>query len=198
MSDIATTSISSREALISTAKELFWNHGIKRITVEEICEHGSVSKMTFYRNFKNKEEIALAVIELMTDQSRVEYRAIMSSEISFREKVAKIIELKAQNSQGISKALVLDIYSGKIKGLQTVFEKMQRDMLSEIMEDFRIAQKNGDLRKDLNLNFVLYMLNDIKDKLTDDKLNSIYQNEQELIMELTNFFFYGILVPTVE
>ena len=45
--------------IMSTGKDLFWKYGIRRVTVEEICEKSNVSKMTFYKYFPNKETLAL-------------------------------------------------------------------------------------------------------------------------------------------
>ena len=40
-----------------TAETLFKLYGIKRVTVEEICKKANVSKMTFYKYFRNKIEL---------------------------------------------------------------------------------------------------------------------------------------------
>lgn len=45
-----------QQFILSAGKELFWKHGVKRVTVEEICVQASVSKMTFYKFFMNKRE----------------------------------------------------------------------------------------------------------------------------------------------
>ena len=31
--------------IVATAKTLFWKHGIKRVTIEELCKEASASKM---------------------------------------------------------------------------------------------------------------------------------------------------------
>ena len=48
----------SSDALFEAAHELFYRYGIKKATVEDICSRANVSKMTFYRNFKDKNEMA--------------------------------------------------------------------------------------------------------------------------------------------
>ena len=53
--------------IMSTGKDLFWKYGMKRVTVEEICKEANVSKMTFYKYFGNKYELALAIIKSMVD-----------------------------------------------------------------------------------------------------------------------------------
>ena len=46
------------QAILDAAKSLFWKHGIRRVTIEEICEVAGVSKMTYYKYFSNKTAIA--------------------------------------------------------------------------------------------------------------------------------------------
>ena len=46
--------------ILNTARQLFWKHGIRRVSVEEVCREAGVSKMTFYRSFPNKIELAKA------------------------------------------------------------------------------------------------------------------------------------------
>ena len=41
--------------ILTKGKELFWKYGIKRVAIEEICKQAHVSKMTFYKYFKNKK-----------------------------------------------------------------------------------------------------------------------------------------------
>ena len=51
------------ESITSAAKSLFWKHGIRRVSIEEICEDAGVSKMTCYKYFSNKTAIAKYLIE---------------------------------------------------------------------------------------------------------------------------------------
>jgi AcrR family transcriptional regulator len=51
--------------ILDSARSLFWKHGIRRITIEEICEKAGVSKMTCYKYFSNKTAIARYLIEEM-------------------------------------------------------------------------------------------------------------------------------------
>ena len=66
---------------ITTAKMLFWKHGIKRVSIEEICKEASVSKMTFYKFFKNKEALAEYLLVNVLTEWHVQYRVIMKQKI---------------------------------------------------------------------------------------------------------------------
>ncbi|WP_202918876.1 TetR/AcrR family transcriptional regulator [Saccharothrix deserti] len=50
----------TREALIDTALDLFTRQGFTRTTLDELCYAVEVSKRTFFRNFVNKEDVAMA------------------------------------------------------------------------------------------------------------------------------------------
>ncbi|MBN1927463.1 MAG: helix-turn-helix transcriptional regulator, partial [Prolixibacteraceae bacterium] len=47
--------------ILQSAKKLFWKYGIRKVSIDEICREAGVSRMTFYRLFKNKIELAKVV-----------------------------------------------------------------------------------------------------------------------------------------
>lgn len=186
-------STETKRKLLKSAKTLFWKHGIKRVTVEEISDQANVSKMTFYRYFKNKEVIAEAVLEQVFKQSMKRYDAIMESDDDFRIKVDAIVKSQYDDAKGISAEFVNDILKKDGSPLHKKLVKLNQASLNQVKEDFILAQKKGEIRKDLNIDFMMYMLNDMNVKVVDKELMKLYKSEEALIMELTNFFFYGIL-----
>ena len=54
---------SARERILRTAYELQSRHGLRAVGVDRISEEAGVAKMTLYRHFRSKEELALAVLE---------------------------------------------------------------------------------------------------------------------------------------
>ncbi len=55
----------TRDALLRTALELFTSQGYERTTVDEIAGTVDVSQRTFFRYFAGKEEVTLAVQEMV-------------------------------------------------------------------------------------------------------------------------------------
>jgi AcrR family transcriptional regulator len=47
-----------RDRILSTASELFYRHGIRRVAVDAIAAEAGSNKMSFYRHFRSKEELA--------------------------------------------------------------------------------------------------------------------------------------------
>lgn len=50
----------TRQVLIDTALELFTQRGFGGVTLDELCDEVEVSKRTFFRNFRSKEDVAMA------------------------------------------------------------------------------------------------------------------------------------------
>jgi AcrR family transcriptional regulator len=65
----------------------FLKHGVKRVTIEEICEKAKVSKVTFYRYFTNKEAIVRHIRDQLMQAGFAKYDEIVALDISFPQKI---------------------------------------------------------------------------------------------------------------
>jgi len=178
--------------IIKTAHDLFWKHGIKRVSIEEICKEANISKMTFYRFFPNKIELAKTIIKNMFDESFALYQNLMTENISFEEKIKKQILAKFEGTKNISSELIKDIYTDKKLGLLEYWEKRTAEFTDQVIKDFALAQEMGWMRKDIKLEFIMYFNSKMAEMVYDPQLEKMYGNTQDLIMEITNLFFYGI------
>jgi len=183
----------SYQAILHHAKALFWKHGIRRITVEEICQESGVSKMTFYRLFTNKQEVAEKVLDDLLESNMQKYRSIMNQDIHFTEKIKQVIELKYVETIDISQEFLKDVFHRDELGLKDNLEEYRQNVVDELMKDLKVAQKEGWIKRDVKPEFILFMMNKSNEMLMDERFQSMYKNTQEAIMELTNFFFYGII-----
>jgi AcrR family transcriptional regulator len=181
------------EAIVSSARSLFWKHGIRRVSIEEICQDAGVSKMTCYKYFSNKTAIAMYLIEDMFESGIIAYKEIYDSDISYEEKVKKMLDLKMSNAHEMSQELLDDIYKNQDEGLFETIETIKKRMIGIYLDDIREAQKIGEIRDDVKPEFMLYFLNNLTEMLTDQRLVSIYSNPQQMISEVMTFFFYGIM-----
>ena len=183
----------SAQKILEKAKMLFWKYGIKRVTVEEICAEAGVSKMTFYRQFKNKHELVMSLLTTIYDQGMADYREIMQRDISFPEKVKAIVLLKHQSSQNLSAEFMSDLYQSDDAELQALMANYAEKSHLQTRKDFLVAQQEGWIRSDLKMDSIFYLLGVIQEKLFDPAYVALHENPHDAIMELTNFFFYGVL-----
>lgn len=179
--------------LLIAAKDLFWKYGIKRVTIEEICKQAGVSKMTYYRFFKNKVDIAKAILEDIFSSSLAKYEEIVNRKMPFEEKVNNMLLLKHESTQNISFEFVNDIYNRPELGLNKVMEHYMDKSMAITVGFFKKAQHDGEIRKDIKIEFILYYFDFAFNALKDQKLVSKYNEAHDLIMEITKFLFYGVM-----
>jgi AcrR family transcriptional regulator len=181
------------KAIVNAAKSLFWKHGLRRVTIEEICRNAGVSKMTCYKCFSNKTAIAKYLIEEMFESGIIAYKEIYNSDIPYEEKVKKVLDLKMSNTHEMSQELLDDIYKNPDQELFKTIENIKKRMIGIYLGDIRDSQKTGEIRSDVKPEFMLYFLNNLTEMLTDSRLVDIYPNPEQMISEVMTFFFYGIM-----
>ncbi len=179
-------------AILGVSRELFWKHGIRRVSVEEICQKAQTSKMTFYRFFSDKIDLARKVMDQFYDESLVNFRKIVQEDTPVSEKMQRMIQMKLEGSTDISKEFIQDLLNGSNPELTDYFEKKLKFIWEEGIKEFKIGQEQGWIRKDLNIEFMFYYLQKTTTFLVDDEVLAKFSSVQEMILEVTNLIIYGI------
>jgi AcrR family transcriptional regulator len=180
-------------AIIDTAKALFWKHGFRRVTIEEICREANSSKMTFYRFFPNKLELAKTILDNLYGMSMIKFREVTLEDSTPEEKMRKMLSLKLEGTNNISQEFLQDFYNNPELELKDYIAEKSKSALAEIIDIYRDGQKNGWIRKDLNIEFLVYFIQKATPLITDEELLKSYNSPQDLVMDLTNLLVYGIL-----
>ncbi|MBN1998468.1 TetR/AcrR family transcriptional regulator [candidate division KSB1 bacterium] len=183
------------QQIVRAATELFQRHGIRRITVEEICRNAMVSKMTFYKYFNNKTDLVKYIVNDLMDRAVDLYKNIIQSDLPFSEKAAEIFKMKISQSELWGEEFVKDFIHADPE-LEVVVQKRMAEISRLVYEDFRIAQDRGEIRKDIKLELILYLMNHLRELIQDQGIIQLYPNHIEMIRELITFFFYGIVEPS--
>ena len=182
-----------REQILKTGKDLFWKYGFKRVTIEEVCKEAGVSKMTYYKFFPNKIELVKVLMNDILHVSMDRYKLIMASDIPYLEKVVALIHLKKDQIEHMSSEFFKDYVQSDDPELISYLQQLSGESMQMFTDDFRKAQENGDIRKDLKIEFIMYIMNHLVEMAGNDALINMYEEPQDLVMEITNFLFYGIL-----
>ncbi len=178
--------------LMETAKELFWKHGFKKVSIEEICQKANVSKMTFYRLFENKAALAKELLDRVMAESCAHFREILRQNSSVGEKMRQIVLMKKEGTKEISTEFLSDLYLNPQPELKDYIAVKMQEVWLSLTSDFRQAQTDGWLRSDFKPEFLLAISFKMVDLLNDKQICGLYETPQELIMEMTNLIAYGI------
>lgn len=184
---------SKQKDILQTAKDLFWKHGVSRVTMEEISNKAGVSKMTLYKYYSNKKELALEVLKNEVGKAFTKFEQIIQSDMPFEEKLEQMFLMKLEGTKGISKEFLSDIYQNPKLGLYQYIEEQSRRSTELFKQFLKDSQRQGLIRKDLKIPFVQHYINQLTGLVTDQQLLDHYNNPQELIMESMRFMFYGLL-----
>ncbi|MFZ5939190.1 MAG: TetR/AcrR family transcriptional regulator [Bacteroidota bacterium] len=179
--------------IIQAAERLFYRYGLKKVTVEEICQEGGVSKMTFYKHFRNKDDLILKMMKALMNESLEKYGSIMKKEVPYPEKVAEMIRMKLEYANQMSSDFIREYLEIANPEILAYLQEQTMSSIGLLMNDFRKAADEGSLRKDIKPEFIIYFINHLSEMLKDPRLMSLYGEPAEAISEVMNFFFYGIL-----
>jgi AcrR family transcriptional regulator len=178
--------------ILEAAQKLFWKFGFKKVTIEEICREGNVSKMTFYKHFDNKTEVAKVVLDRVVGNASVQFKKLKNEVQTASELMERMLHMKKEGIHDISPEFLSDFYTDKYLGLKEHIEQLTKKVWLEMMGDFKELQERGLIRQDLKIEFFMYLANKINDYLEDPYLLSLYPSPEDLVMEFTRFFAYGM------
>jgi AcrR family transcriptional regulator len=173
-----------RKQLIQTGEALFVKHGMRRVTVEEICRQGGVSKPTFYKYFKNKAALALRIVELWIEEALQRIDEIENTKASFPEKLKQILAVK----QGISARPGPEFLEDLISLNIDLSYALQR-----VMGFLVKAQQEGDIRADVRPQVLMAAFNLLNSMQHDPNIRGLYEDAETLAGDVFKLFHYGAL-----
>lgn len=183
------------DRLMASAKDLFFKFGIRRVSVTEICREAGVSKMSFYRHFKDKEDIAIKVLEMFFDMRINIFESVLQENIAFENKLRKIADIKSAQLKITSNELVRDIVAQRESSLGKVLMDLKDRQVRRTREMFVSFQSEGHIRKDIKVDLIMYILEHLWGAVQDEKLLAVYDDKSQLLKEMFRAIYYGILPP---
>ena len=170
--------------------ELFIRHGIKRVTVEQICKTSGVSKMTFYKYFRNKTELIQRIITEMKNEAYIHFHNIMTQDIPFHEKAKWRIKYKLEKIREYGDLFLYELR--EIPELQPFLLEMNREDINEILEFVKRGQEEGTIHEHIKPEFYQFLLEKLSLMMEDEKLKGIFSDTGQRFEELINVLFYGV------
>ncbi|MEY9934076.1 AcrR family transcriptional regulator [Catenulispora sp. GP43] len=70
--------MSTRDRIIEAATGLFYAQGLRAISADKIIERTGITKVTFYRHFRTKDDLVVAYLEQRSEQERLDVAAILT------------------------------------------------------------------------------------------------------------------------
>jgi len=185
--------LTKKEQIEQKALELFWKHGFKKVSIDEICKKSTVSRKTFYTFYGNKNALIIYLYNKMVNEAYAIYEGIIQSDLAFSDKMEKLLNQKLESTKNLSMEFIADLYNPDASELTTFFNgiidqsmKFMRDFLSD-------AQKKGDINPDLSLDYIMFMMQKAIDLCGTPELMSMFPDANSLTRQLSQSIIYGIM-----
>jgi len=173
-----------RDQLVEMGEALFVKHGMRRVTVEEICRRAGVSKPTFYKHFRNKAALARYVDELWIEEALQQIDAIQAAEFPFSEKMEQILALKQELAARPGPEFLQDLI-----GLDIDLSHGLRRVMDFLVK----SQQEGDVRADIRPEFLLAAFEALNSLQYDQRIRDLYEDAETLAGDVFKLFYTGAL-----
>jgi AcrR family transcriptional regulator len=173
-----------RDQLIQTGEALFVKHGMRRVTVEEICHQAGVSKPTFYKYFENKAALARRIDELWIEEALQRIDVIEDSEVPFPEKMKQILAIKQKLAARPGPEFLEDLIHLDID-LSHALRRVMRFLVK--------GQQQGDIRADVRPEFLMAAFDLLNSMQHDPRIRDLYEDAETLAGDVFKLFHYGAL-----
>src|ERR1044071_1911599 len=99
------------------ATRVFAANGFRNVSVEDLLEAGQVSRRTFYRFFKSKEDVALAMYTLGTSSLLESCRRAIANETDMLVQLEKCIDIHLSNAKTMGRLVY--VLGGEAQSLES-------------------------------------------------------------------------------
>ena len=88
----------TRKKILDTASRLFYQQGYNATGINQIIEEAGVAKASLYEHFKSKEDLLIAYLEFMFEQTIGRFRHVAATKVDAKEKISAIFEFLSLNT----------------------------------------------------------------------------------------------------
>ena len=178
--------------LLTAAEELFHDYGFEKVSVDEICIRAKASKMTFYRQFKDKVDIALYLLETRNVEAKEPIQKMLSEKIPFSEKFKSLVQMQEQYSEKMGLRFLEDLSTSTdpriIEGIQLISKKLEQLNLKFI----QLGKAEGFFDPKFSTESILFLVQQINAIFRNPALKKFYPNFSDRTEAIRQFFYYGI------
>jgi AcrR family transcriptional regulator len=187
--------MTKKEKIEHVARELFFRHGFRKVTVDEICRKAHVSRKTYYSFYENKNALVLFILDNLINESIEQYNKIIQMDISFAEKLIAMLEQKHEFAKSISKEFITDFFDPGAAEILAFWQQSMYRSLAILKDFLQKGQESGDINPGLNINYVLWYFQRTTEMMKSPELMDMFKDASEVMKQVTQSMIYGLMPP---
>jgi AcrR family transcriptional regulator len=99
----------TRQRILEATQELFFRHGIKSITMDDVASHLGMSKKTIYTSFTDKDDLVTGLAEMELECQRTDIDTIHKGSDNAIDEIMKIMNMISRSFAKMNPSLFYDL-----------------------------------------------------------------------------------------
>jgi AcrR family transcriptional regulator len=177
--------------LIEKAEELFLRYGYKAVSMDQIAKEASISKMTIYKHFQNKDDLFVAVLLDLTDFHMQKIKEELLVIPHTLDKIERIYTYSLDHKNDFSDILIQEIMERSY--VMDKVGKYKQKWALQLWKDILVeGVKNGEIRP-MDIDFTAQLLMNMPLALKESDYMSDPNSIYKILESFYDFVKYGLL-----
>lgn len=186
----------TRERILKEAQNLFEQHGMKRITMDDIARELSVSKKTIYQFFKDKDELVMSVAKLYIVEQEQQMEYIKKQSKNAVEEIALMMDCLTQMFTKANPEMFFDCRKYYPEAWGLFFKYKENYVIKKVTDNLHWGIREGYYRPDINVGILSRLrLQQVKDCMDPYVFPTEKFELKTVHIECFRHFMHGIMTP---
>ena len=150
-------SIVQIDRIIEGGRELFFQAGIKSVTMDDIARHLGMSKKTIYQFFKDKNELVIALVNKKLKEDEQQMAALISKSGNVIEEMLNMMKCSEEMLSRVNPIVIHDMQKYHPEAWKQ-FQNFKAEVLIRTLEELLTKGiKQGYIREDIDVKIIARM-----------------------------------------
>ena len=185
-----------KERIIENASSLFFQKGVKSMTMSDIANELGISKRTLYEVFQDKEDLLENCICSHIEKADKSIHILADSSEDVIDTVMRIYARSLDEMRMINRSVMHDLKKYHSRLYKKV-EESQRENATVLLPLLEKGVKQGLIRSDINFEIILWLVkSQFKALMSDEYFPSDKYSLNDFIQAIILNFMRGIATPS--
>jgi AcrR family transcriptional regulator len=183
-------------SIFSVAQNLFFERGIKSVSIEDICSKIGISKKTFYKYFESKEALLLEIAEKYIETERAKIDEIKQKSENAIQELYEIYQMNTIELINLNSIFIEEIKKSYINVWQLMSNHIEIECPLFIADNLEKGQKKGLYKNDIDIPFIVHLYTKNQLMVIDYFAQNKNESLNQLLFKFYNFFIQAICTET--
>jgi len=149
--------MSQIDRILDGSLALFFQAGIKSVTMDDIAKHLAISKKTIYQFFTDKNELVVALVTRKIEEDKCQMEEIMAEDLNVIEQLLKMEQCAEEILSRANPILMHDMQKYH-PGAWDVFQQFKSGIMIGMLENLmNKGKEQGFIRPEINVKVLARM-----------------------------------------